>query len=1668
MHPDGHGVVLVAPGDRLRAYGLDLRTAPGQATVVVHGDANGFWYLIDGVEVRLSGAQLAGVLTDLGVPAAAISELVLCSCSVGVDPDGPVRDLSRALGLPVVAATTAVTVLAHALLGSRVESAGGWVRIDGDEAVQPVPAPPALIDPITVHGAQRVGPPGFRLPIEPRAPPTRAGRGASPGHLNAAQLEAVAEALLAFGADFWGTGPKQGRFYEQRRAQERQEFLSDAAAYVRHAKNKWIATALGALVERFGAAKILAELPPGYRLIHGVEVVMRDKDGTALGSYDEIDFMVVAPDGRIVEAISAKPNADTYRGKQGEEKLKLERLLAGIPTGPAQDLVEWLTEQDKAKHQKSKNRNTTYRRPHRIAKAVTAEVSWITITDENVRKDAGPVSVATFREMHGDPDPASIQRRGVTPAHPQPAEYQLDVDRDQLLDEIAAAVHRRLEEVDPAAIATARRGGAGPDNQDAVDGSDRPVGKTRSAGPGTTTGEQPTATRGPITARGPPPAGAVAPSVGPAASAAGPARPASGDGGLPTRSATEADLAQIVGEALVHPSRLGVVLAGSGDGLRGFGQRLRTARGETTVVIHGDAAGFWYLIDGVEVRLTGEQLGRVLAELGVPAGPRDLVLCSCSVGVDVDGPVRDLSLAIGRPVVAATSTVTVHLAGAGARVQSSGAWVRIDGDHPARLVPAPPALVDPAAVAGAQTVAVPTTWLPIEPGAPQVQAGPSSSAPRPERKEFSADPTGAPARTVQRALTVTAMALALVLAAPATAVAAPQASGVAAVAAAVIGPWLWVGAGVVVVIASVRFLHKRAAAKRVKAWVARTDGWLDVRPAPATGATVVLLLRWLLRALPADGTGVPVGDIGQLRTGGALLAVLSARLAGMPHRAALDALVEAGLVRIEDGPTVVQDGAFAALWARAPAELRVAMAADPATVLGEVQLNDRTAAQLAAVLLAALQEVVWSQAEVAPRAWSWVPLWLRGGRSALLEFFAQLRVVSREIDGIVGELGPLQIRLAVARKAAAKIEARERARSAATDRLLAAERTGGPQRPGAVVVAGARWAWTAARHARAVRRLPVDLRGSGPDRAIAALAGRITEVEARLVAAQERERAEAAAATAAAAAAGYSRARVTSLRSLVMLGWRARLRSPTAGAFGAFAGQGAGAHMVASGAYADHFAQSARWINTQGAIGTGITAGVGLTAASLGDRLIRSMLPIVVLGVLGSGALVVIGAIGVAALFLPAVVLVGMMGTAGGLARGRMDRYHPAAAELKDARNGQYEFAFKAVQFVAPLLIAQGVGLVGVAVTSLALAAIAAGLTAATWWVLRGVGRGAAPRAPPRIGESIKGAVAQVLATPRGLARAAASIPLFTALTGLYAAALGGSMVDQLAFINDPTMAVFATTEAAVTAVVLVRGLATLFVGPLWVPLKKLLGARGKAQGSARLDEARVLTGVAVLALVLVAPLTWLVVSPGLAAFGAVLTLGAVLTAWARMPVNSWKEGATGASLNNTAKAGSIALGSAASGAMLGGFFTMMENQVRVGAPVADLVASANLHLALLAIPVLVAPIVLARLIAKLRIGTLDELRARLVGDPVDPAEQAAAGATAAAITSKLASRGLDDEGSAAALFLDDGWRPRIFPTWRLARREWRRKSVGLTAEEHDLLLSVLATPARGPNPRRP
>jgi hypothetical protein len=167
------------------------------------------------------------------------------------------------------------------------------------------------------------------------------------------------------------------------------------------------------------------------------------------------------------------------------------------------------------------------------------------------------------------------------------------------------------------------------------------------------------------------------------------------------------------------------------------------------------------------------------------------------------------------------------------------------------------------------------------------------------------------------------------------------------------------------------------------------------------------------------------------------------------------------------------------------------------------------------------------------------------------------------------------------------------------------------------------------------------------------------------------------------------------------------------------------------------------------------------------------------------------------------------------------------------------------------------------------------------------------------------------------------------------------------------------------------------------------------------------------------------------------------------MPTNRWTEGATGASLNNTAKAGSIAVGALVAGAFLGGYTDLVDARVTAGLDPADLIAAANSSLALLTIPVVVLPIVAAYLIGKLRVGTIDELRTAL--EHVDATDE-----QIGEITGKLTGRGLNDIGSVRALFAPGAWTPRVFTSWRVTLREMRIASIELTDTETATLVRAL------------
>jgi hypothetical protein len=190
----------------------------------------------------------------------------------------------------------------------------------------------------------------------------------------------------------------------------------------------------------------------------------------------------------------------------------------------------------------------------------------------------------------------------------------------------------------------------------------------------------------------------------------------------PSRAATDADLARIRAEALVHPSGLGVVLAPPGDPLRAVGLELRGLPGEVTLVMHGDEHGFTYPTPKAVVRVSDDQVADLLETL-LPGTGHQLNVCACSAGARPDAGMRVLNQRLGMPVVASRSDVFVRRPGRfGAWVSTTDRWVRVVEGYPAEPVAAPAALVSPAVV-NAQRIGPPGVSLPIERRALPVRAG---------------------------------------------------------------------------------------------------------------------------------------------------------------------------------------------------------------------------------------------------------------------------------------------------------------------------------------------------------------------------------------------------------------------------------------------------------------------------------------------------------------------------------------------------------------------------------------------------------------------------------------------------------------------------------------------------------------------------------------------------------------------------------------------------------------------------------------------------------------------------------------------------------------------------------------------------------------------------------
>ena len=278
---------------------------------------------------------------------------------------------------------------------------------------------------------------------------------------------------------------------------------------------------------------------------------------------------------------------------------------------------------------------------------------------------------------------------------------------------------------------------------------------------------------------------------------------------------------------------------------------------------------------------------------------------------------------------------------------------------------------------------------------------------------------------------------------------------------------------------------KRLSAVGASGWTLGGPRRASGRPAPAADPGGVL--RWLLR--PAGGRpGVP------LHYSGALRITPSPRLADLPlRRAARESrpligrvvrrLVEAGMrgSRRARGPAS-SGRARSRACGRAPRQaLRAALAADPARVLDEQRLGEQPAAQLVDGRAGAAAGRRVGAGGGAPEPGGAVAAVAAGRRRA---FAGAVRAAARREPGD-RRVWPARLeRLAATAGGGDAVGDPDRGGGAGAVGGDAAAAGGrGP-------VAAAAWMWAALTHARLLRRLPAELRGVGPARAIAALSTR--------------------------------------------------------------------------------------------------------------------------------------------------------------------------------------------------------------------------------------------------------------------------------------------------------------------------------------------------------------------------------------------------------------------------------------------------------------------------------------------------------------------------------------------------------------------------------------------------
>jgi hypothetical protein len=420
VNPDGRGVVLVPPGDALRAHALELRVGDGDVVLVMHGDQDGFVYPTAEAVVRVSPAQVAALLERLLPGSAPSGPLTVCACSLAASPETAGRELAERTGRTVVASWSTVRVHRPGRAGARVTTDGGWLEINTTGPSRAAFPPLALLDPKAVPGAQRLGPPGVRLPIAPRAPPaTASAAGAVDGDLLITQEQ---RAFATERAALHG-GETLQKSRKQRRSYASYQFVKDT---------NWTGALMGDLVEelgRPGMARLAAA--NGERLLANVTLVAIGSRGQRR-AFDELDFLFAAGpagDEVVTRYVSAKANPRNF--KRGKDLLKVETLFRDVPTGSVEQLRAWLGAHTKLT-------------PAEVETSVAVEVEW---RSGEAGEVTSVVSLDEFRDR--------FRAAGELPAFPvellaptgfRTGIHELELTWNQVADVAIAAIRRYLDE----------------------------------------------------------------------------------------------------------------------------------------------------------------------------------------------------------------------------------------------------------------------------------------------------------------------------------------------------------------------------------------------------------------------------------------------------------------------------------------------------------------------------------------------------------------------------------------------------------------------------------------------------------------------------------------------------------------------------------------------------------------------------------------------------------------------------------------------------------------------------------------------------------------------------------------------------------------------------------------------------------------------------------------------------------------------------------------------------------------------------------------------------------------------------------------------------------------------------------------------------------------------